>query len=273
MAIRSILLHADATPASIVRLALARALCDRHGARLTALFCVRPPASAAAFAYSAGAALRAAAEQIAPYQAERAVLRERLDGSEQECAWCEVAGDSVRHAFAAEAMYADLLVLGPPSGPDDEGTAPPGFVESVILGSGTPALVVPRSQRQETIGERVVVAWNGSVAAARAVRAALPLLRTAASVHVATWGAQPAIAPFSRLDVRAWLRRHDIRAELHGSTSAAHVAKDLVALAGDVRADLVVMGCYGHSRIREQVFGGVTRALLAALPAPTLMTH
>jgi nucleotide-binding universal stress UspA family protein len=51
------------------------------------------------------------------------------------------------------------------------------------------------------------------------------------------------------------------------------VANDLVALASDVRADLVVMGCFGHSRIREQVFGGVTRALLAMLPAPILMTH
>ena len=86
-------------------------------------------------------------------------------------------------------------------------------------------------------------------------------------------GAQPPVAPFSRLDVRAWLRRHDIDAELHASASAAHVANDLVALASEVRADLVVMGCYGHSRIREQVFGGVTRALLARLPAPILMTH
>ena len=273
MAIRSILLHVDATPASIARLTFTRTLADRHGASVTALFGVRPHASRAAFAYSAGAALRAAEEEVVAHEQERSRLRALLTEQQPECAWCEVAGDSVRHAFLAEAIYADLLVLGPPPGVDDEGAAPHGFVESVILESGTPAIVVPYPERQETIGERVLVAWNGSVAAARALKAALPLLRAAASVHVATWGVQPAVAPFSRLDVRAWLRRHDIEAELHASPSAAHIANDLGALATDVHADLVVMGCYGHGRIREQVFGGVTRALLARLPAPILMTH
>jgi nucleotide-binding universal stress UspA family protein len=273
VAIRSILLHLDATPASIGRLTFAHALADRSDARITALFGVRPRASRAAFAYSAGAALRAADEERVPHEFERAHLRELLAERAPECAWCEVAGDSLRHAFIAEAVYADLLVIGPPSRIDEEGTAPTGFVDAVILESGTPAIVVPHPHRQETVGERVVVAWNGSVAAARALRAALPLLRGASTVHVATWGAQPQFAPFSRLDVRAWLRRHDIDAELHAADSVAHVANDLAALASDVRADLIVMGCYGHSRIREQVFGGVTRALLNHLPTPILMTH
>jgi nucleotide-binding universal stress UspA family protein len=273
VAIRSILLHVDATPASIARLALAHALADRHDARVTALFGVRPHASRAAFAYSAGAALRVAEEEGVPHESERLRLRELLDEREPEYAWCEVSGDSVRHAFIAEAIYADLLVLGPPSGVDDDGAAPHGFVESVILQSGTPALVVPYPDRQETIGERVVVAWNGSVAAARAVKAALPLIAPGASVHVATFGPQPTAAPLSRLDLRAWLRRHDIDAELHASAPSAHVGNDLATLAGDLGADLLVMGCYGHSRIREQVFGGVTRALLARPPAPILMTH
>jgi hypothetical protein len=91
-----------------------RALADRHGARVTALFGVRPHASRAAYAYSAGAALRAVDEEGAPHEQERARLRELLAEREPECTWCEVAGDSVRHAFVAEAIYADLLVLGPP---------------------------------------------------------------------------------------------------------------------------------------------------------------
>jgi len=271
--IRSILLHLDAKPASVARLAFARSLADRHGARVTALFGVRPHAGRAAYAYSAGAALRAVEDEGAPHEQERARLRDLLAEREPPCTWCEVAGDSVRHGFVAEAMYADLLVLGTPPGIDDEGSAPHGFVESVILESGTPAIVVPFPHRQETIGERIVVAWNGSTSAARALRAALPLMGTAASVHVALWGAPAPVAPFSRLDIRAWLRRHGIDAELHCSASAAHVARELAALVGDVGADLVVMGCYGRSRIREQVFGGVTRALLAAPPAPIFMTH
>jgi len=273
MAIRSILLHLDATPASIGRLTFTHALADRLDARVTALFGVRPHTSRAAYAYSAGAALRAAEEDGVPHEYERSRLRDLLAGREPECTWCEVAGDSVRHAFFAEAIYSDLLVLGPPAPLDQEGAAPHGFVESVILESGTPAIVVPYPDRQETVGEHVVVAWNGSVPAARAVKAALPLMRAATSVHVATWGSQPAVAPFSRLDIVGWLRRHDIDAELHAGASVANVASDLAALARNVRADLLVMGCYGHSRFREQVFGGVTRALLAAPPTPMLMTH
>jgi len=272
VAIRSILLHLDGTPASVARLTFAHALADRHGARVTALFGTRPRASRAAYAYSAGAALRAFDEEGPPHEQERDLLRDLL-AERAECTWCEVAGDSLRHAFVAEAIYADLLILGAPAGADEEGAAPHGFVESVILESGTPAIVVPHPARQETIGERVLVAWNGSTSAARALKAALPLMRSAASVHVATFGWPPPFAPFSRLDVVAWLRRHDIEAELHASPVAAHVAKDLVGVARAVAADLVVMGCYGHSRTREQVFGGVTRALLAKLPAPTLMTH
>jgi nucleotide-binding universal stress UspA family protein len=273
VAIRSILLHVDATAASSARLAFATALADRHGARLTALFGVRPHVGRAAFAYSAGAALRAADEDGVPHEYQRARLRDLLAEHEPDCAWCEVVGDSVRHAFLAEAIYADLLVVGPPAGVDEEGAAPHGFVESVILESATPAIVVPFSDHRQTIGERVLVAWNGSASAARALKASLPLLREAASVHVATWGVQAPVAPFSRLDVCTWLRRHGIDAELHHSASAAHVANDLAALAREVRADLVVMGGYGHSRIREQVFGGVTRALLAKPPAPMLLSH
>jgi len=273
MAIRSILLHLDATPASISRLAFAHALADRHGARVTALFGTRPHASQVGYGYSAGAALRAVDEEGPPHAYERAQLRELLAERELECSWCEVAGDSVRHAFVAEAMYADLLVLGPPAGSDDEGTAPHGFVESVILDSGTPAIVVPYPHRQATVGERVLIAWNGSAAAARAMKAALPILHSAAEVHVATWTQTPPVAPFSRLDACAWLRRHGIAARMHHGEPMANVAAALAGRASETDADLVVMGCYGHNRLREKMFGGVTRSTLANLSVPILMAH
>lgn len=76
--------------------------------------------------------------------------------------WCEVVGDSLRHGFVAEAVYADLLILGQQGSADEGGGPPPSFVESVILESGAPAIVVPHPYRQETIGDCVLVAWNGS---------------------------------------------------------------------------------------------------------------
>ena len=100
--IRSILLHLDASLGSASRLAFAHALADRHDARITALFGVRPEVSQAVFAYSAAAALQAAEERDGAIDAARARLRDQLALGERECAWCEVVGDSLVHGFVAE---------------------------------------------------------------------------------------------------------------------------------------------------------------------------
>jgi len=270
--IRSILLHLDARPGSASRLAVAQALADRHGAELTALFGVRPSPEQASFAYSASAALQAVAERLAPTEGERERLMALATAGERACVWCDVVGDTIVHGFVAEATYADLLVVGAPTGGDDGGP-PHGFVEAVVLQSAAPALVVPHPLQRETVGERALVAWNGSVQAARALKAALPLLQRAAAVHVASWSSRAPAAPFSGLDVGQWLRRHGVDARASAHAPVGHVEEALRAEVERHRCDLVVMGCYGHSRIREQVFGGVTRALLARPPAAVLMAH
>ena len=273
-AIRSVLLHLDATGASVARLAFARELADRYGAALTAVFGVQPDPERAAFAYSAGAALRAAEEGAAAHWVvERARLRELCAAATPEPAWCEVIGDSVTHGFLAEAAYADLLVVGAPADARGRGGPPPGFVEAAILESGTPAIVVPDRHRVRSIGQRIVVAWNGSPPATRALHAALPLMALAAEVHVASWGAHPPAAPYSRIDIAEWLRRHGIACRVHRGAPSSRVAEELAALTIELQADLVVMGCYGHTRLRERMFGGVTRSSLATLPVPLLMAH
>jgi nucleotide-binding universal stress UspA family protein len=270
--IRSILLHLDARPGSASRLALAHALADRHDAEVTALFGVRPDPAQASFAYSASAALHAAAEHAAPSDGERERLMALAAARERESLWCDVVGDTIVHAFVAEAAYADLVIVGAPNVGDGAGP-PPGFVEAVVLQSAAPALVVPHPLRRESVGDRAFVAWNGSVQAARALKAALPMLRRADEVHVASWSARAPAAPFSGLDVGRWLRRHGVEARVSAHPATPHVENALRAEVERLRCDLVVMGCYGHSRIREQMFGGVTRALLADPPAPVLMTH
>jgi nucleotide-binding universal stress UspA family protein len=92
-------------------------------------------------------------------------------------------------------------------------------------------------------------------------------------VHVATWAAHAPTAPYSRIDIATWLDRHGVAPEVHRLAPTHHLADEIAAMVTRLEADLVVMGCYGHSRVRERVFGGATRASLAALPAPVLMAH
>src|SRR5450755_3519947 len=161
-AIRSILLHLDASPGSAARLTLACALADRFSAQVTALFGVHSDAAQPAFAYSAAAALRAAEESEALHDMERARLHDACTQDASRCAWYNMVGDALVHGFVTEAAYADLLILGQPAASMEGGGPPTGFAEAVILGCGTPAIVVPYPQRQETLGGCVLVAWDGS---------------------------------------------------------------------------------------------------------------
>jgi nucleotide-binding universal stress UspA family protein len=119
----------------------------------------------------------------------------------------------------------------------------------------------------------MLLAWDGSPPSARAMRAALPFMAHAAEVHVATWAAHVPTAPYSGVDASAWLNRHGIASQVHQRGPTHHLANELASMVARLDADLVVMGCYGHSRLRERVFGGATRASLASLPVPVLMAH
>jgi len=268
--IRSILVHLDVTPASLERHALAHQLADRFDAKVTVLFGVAEPVPPT-FVYSAAAALRTAEEMSdGPFE----IARARLHAAQRERGgiWCDVGRD-LGPALVAEAAYADLLIVGPPARSHDAGSAPPGFVELSILQSGTPTLVLPHPHPQETLGDRVLIAWDGSVPAARAVRSALPFLRSASQVHIASWSRQPALAPCSRLGLAEWLHRHDVSVTEHAHDSTVHVGGAICTLAQALQADLIVMGCYGHGLLRERLFGGATRSVLASLPTPVLTSH
>ena len=274
-AVASILLHLDATPSSGARLEVASELAARLDADITAVFGAAWDSERASFAYSASAALEASAfdpAALAHEEARAALRRHRLFDS-PAVTWCEVVGHSVARGFVEEAVYADLLVVGQEARLPESGSAPPGFVETVILDSGKPTLVVPTALRTSTVARRIVVAWNGSAQAARALAGALPLLRLAEAVHVVSWSRLAPTAPFSRIDAVSWLRRHDVEAQVHLLEPSAQVAREIGPFAARVGGDLIVMGCYGRSRASERVFGGATRSVLAAMDIAVLMAH
>ena len=272
----SILLHVDATPASIARLQAALDIAERHDARITALFAGVSPQRDASFAYSAAAAFDELESSRRSEWRDLAIgrLRRAAGDDRSRITWSEIGADELVRGFIAEAAYADLLILGA-AAPADPGVggAPPAFVESVVLESGRPVLLLPEMASSAHVGRHILVAWNGSPQAARAVTGALPLLAAAESVHVASWAHVPPSAPGSGLAIDGFLGRHGIAAGLLLRAPNARVGDELGELAQRLGADLVVMGCYGHSRARERVLGGVSRSMLHARRTPLLLAH
>jgi len=151
------------------------------------------------------------------------------------------------------------------------------LVESVILHSARPTLVLPYAGRFESFGNRVLVAWNDSREAARAVSDALPMLQRASAVEVASWSEglttdDKTVRP--QLDaLHKWLMWHGVSAHMQVESVDAGIADAMLSHAADTDADLIVMGAYGHSRWAERVLGGATRGLLASMTVPVLMSH
>jgi nucleotide-binding universal stress UspA family protein len=186
--------------------------------------------------------------------------------------------DEAGAALCTQARYADLVVLSQ-SDPDESLPAlRRDFPEYVVLNSGRPVLVVPYAGRFEALGKRILVGWDASMEATRAVTAALPLLRSADLVQVMvfdptargdTHGEQPGA------DVALYLSRHGVKVEVAQQVTAGRidVGNALLSACADFNADLLVMGCYGHSRVREVLMGGVSNTIFKSMTVPTLMCH
>jgi nucleotide-binding universal stress UspA family protein len=134
-------------------------------------------------------------------------------------------------------------------------------------------LVVPYIGAPQFKVDRALIAWDGSASAARAVHAALPLLRLAKQVEVLMLtSGEPADG--AGVGLARYLARHNLRTELrHTTRGGIGVADALLNFVSDNAHDWVVMGAYGHSRLRQAVFGGTTRNVLAEMTVPVLMTH
>ncbi len=285
MAFKDILVHLDSGPRSATRLEIAAGLARRSAAQLTGVFVVDIPSAeffyGAAMPLAAGGAERVVdqirAEAIAAAEPVEAAFRELLRREGLDGGWRLVEGN-LPATVALHARYADLTVLGQANPYEQrDGLGHDAVAVATVMGSGRPVLAIPFAGEFPTLGERVLVAWNASREAARAVNDALPLLRDAKAVTVLAVNPRRGInghGDVPAADIALHLARHGVRAE------AAHtVANDipdgeaLLSYAADLGADLIVSGAYGHSRARELVFGGVTRTLLSEMTAPAFLSH
>lgn len=281
MALSDILVHLDGTPQATVRLAVAAGLARRHQAHLTGLFVVdiSPPIMGAADAGS-GAVLAGLIETLRADALDaagsvesafhEALRREGIAGE-----WRLVEG-MTSELVPLHAHYADLAVLGQADTAEGSPSAA-AVLAATIFDSGRPVLVIPYAGSFATVGERVLVGWNAGREATRAVHDALPLLVKAAAVTITAVNPRVGLGAHGEdpgADIARHLARHGVTVMVeHTSAPEMGAADILLNRASDLSADLLVVGAYGHSRLREFLLGGVTRSLLHQMTLPVLLSH
>ncbi len=274
MAYKHLLVHVDGGSRAADRLDVAVALAARLGARLTGLF---------AELHSLGPSLvarRSPQNMAEASRSARALFEAKSSAAPVVAEWWELPpgeyGEVVPQA-AACCRYADLAILGQHEG---EGAAvPEDFVQEVALGSGRPVLVVPAFGRHAGVGRRVLVAWNGSREAARALNDAIPLMRGAEAVVVLAFvqpeaGARPGRMP--PLNIAAHLADHGIAVQYERLTEEEVPGQDepgvvhaLLNKGYEMQADLTVMGL---ARGLPFVRTSGARAILRSMTSPLLLS-
>jgi nucleotide-binding universal stress UspA family protein len=170
-----------------------------------------------------------------------------------------------------QARCADLFIATRPYG-EAKSAAWPDLVEAVLFGSGRAMLLVPPGQHRQGPFETVLVAWNGSRESARALREGLGFIEQASRTVVLV--VDPPTDGMPCADLKAHLAHHNVVAEVVTAGSEDRpIAEIILEEARRISADLVIMGAYGHTRLREQVFGGATRDMLTTSESPILVAH
>lgn len=271
MSVKDILVQADMTPASDARVALAVRLARRFRARLVGL-CVLP-----SFHFLAppedGTTIAEIVADIAILKQQAATageaFRQRLDNEGLPGDWHVVAENPLDH-LEQQARISDLVVLGQYDPDEPAGLEDP---EAVILSCGRPALVVPYAGEFDHVGSNVLIGWNGSREATRAAHDALPLIAEAQTVKVLSVEGENGAIRFGS-ELADHLQQHGLNAAAEtGVCGELSVADAILSNAADSGSDMIVMGAYGHSRLRERILGGVTRDILRSMTVPVLMAH
>lgn len=277
---RTLLVHLDESPRCDARIDLAARLAREQGAHLIGLApagLVNLPARVTPSATGTPSYLELAQAHLdARAEARCEAFRARCAALGVESFEGRCDEQDIVESLVAQGRSCDLLVMSqndpeaPVDAPDRD------LAQQVMMRVGRPVLALPFIGRFEQAGRDVVIAWKDTREATRAVNDALPLLRKARSVHLMCFERPSDTRHVTRLqlnDLRKWLERHGIEAQLHQEAVRSGVGDKLLSRACDLGADLIVMGGYGHSRMAEFVLGGVTRTLLAHMTVPVLLSH
>ncbi|MDH3581345.1 MAG: universal stress protein [Hyphomicrobiales bacterium] len=293
MPLKDILVHADNSKNAEIRLEYASQLAKTHKAHLTGLYVKGPNKSGAPSRGKpnyvvpdlGGRSLKEFEEKSSEVeklysehaQLANAAAKQRFEGLVDEHGvkhgWISTEGPMM-DALTYEARFCDVAVVGQP-GPDSARQFGETVTDHLILSVGHPVLVVPTLKEDFTVGKRVLIAWDRSPLATRAVHNSRPFMRHADSVHILGINLEPEShggVPGS--GITEHLARHDIEATPIHVTGATDAPADVIlSQAKKLDIDLIIMGAYGHSRLRERILGGNTYQLLNHSPVAMLMSH
>jgi nucleotide-binding universal stress UspA family protein len=277
MAYKTILIHCNSAKRVGALLAPTLTLADAFQSHVVGLSVVPPVTVVATGAIEAPPLIVDA--HCDQYRQEVPAMRRQFEeamlGRPVTSEWRDLDADAfgVLNVVLEHGRAADLIVA---SQTDDDWPASQWLdvADHAAVESGRPVLVIPNGRVSAAIGGRVLVAWNGGREATRAVFDALPILKRATAVKVVSVAETDEPSQQLGSDICTALARHGIKANKTERIAAATGAGPaLAAEATGFDADLVVMGCYGHSRLREFVFGGATRHFLGKMHVPVLMSH
>ena len=279
MSYRNIAVHLDTSKRAQVRLDIALRMAKQFDGQVTAIFAVFIPEPQTFYVMAGSAEYYAECELT---RVRHAAEIERLFHAELKRA--AVAGRWIvasEHDDLSASRYgrcADLIIAAQDDPSDPESFVGDHFTERLIMTSGRPVLLIPYAGHFQTIGKQVMVAWDGSREATRAVHDALPFLKRAESVTIVTVNEasnRPPIDEISSEAIASTLTQHGVKVARKALEDVhEHSIGDVfLSYVSRLGADLLVMGAYGHSRWQELVLGGATRSVLKAATVPVLFSY
>ena len=279
MALKDILVHIDNSVSCENRLQTALQLAEQHGAHLIGLYTIPPLTMpgyvAVEIPLETIQTLHNAAKRDS--QQGEALFSKLTTNSSVSCEWrCEEG--TYEETLLQHARYVDLIVIGQQNRQDSDAQAQIHSPDNILLDVGRPVLIIPHSGQCASIGKQVLIGWNGSREAIRAINHAIPILQVANKVEIVSIEKSKQRQPekiITGTDIALHLARHDVTAEAHiiSSEGNTRTATLLLTHAGEIGADLLVIGAYGHSRWKEMILGGVTHELLDTMTLPVFASH
>ena len=275
MAIKDILLHIDTSDRGSSVSDFALSLATEMGAHLTAAGIVLeivPPASfMGEYPYDIMAEAIEQARQSAE-QNYRKIAAAAPPTVQTELVMIQAISGQAREDFGRLSRHFDIAVAG--QGGDEGGSDDELMVEGALFSSGRPVFVVPNIHKGPAKLGKAMVCWDGGLPSARAVAGAIDILKRAGKVEVVSIaGRNLPNEELPGFNITRHLTRHGISATLKKLPAAQDIGATLLSYAADSGADYMVMGAYGHSRLREFVLGGTTRTILGSMTIPVLMAH